>query len=204
MVVRIEPEQLKVFYDAGYTNDDIKNAINTARQSGKSDAEIRDNVFKKVNELDTSTFGENLSENWKRFQRGIPTAIGQAVESVRTGEAFKDLGDKAKRTATGALIGGTIGSAVPVLGTTAGAITGGLAGLMGGKEFVNAMLSPYNTSLDQPFSLQAVKYGIRKNPLDVALDFLTMPKVGTGLKGLGQAGVELAGKYNIPAFKRIL
>jgi hypothetical protein len=70
-------------------------------------------------------------------------AANQALNMIPTRDRDKKgtpLGDQGsvsgilKGTGKGALLGATIGSAFPVVGTTAGAVVGGAAGLIGGAQ----------------------------------------------------------------------
>lgn len=195
MAITLQPNELKVFYDNGWTDYDIQNAIDIKRKQGADDREIRNSVYRKLNQLDKSSVGENIATNFKEIQRAIPTIGGhilqkgrEAIEDITTGnwDEVKEGAGTFAKTVGGAVAGGLAGSAVPIIGTVGGAITGGLAGLLGPKELANAVVGTYGQSLDQPFSGEALKYSVKKRPIEVGLDVVTLggPQIAKGSKSL--------------------
>lgn len=81
-----------------------------------------------------------------------------------------------KRALAGAGAGAAIGSSINKLGAIPGALVGGILAANGPKEFVNAQLAPYNTSVDKfnKTDWRDVVQGAQLNPVYTGLDFATL------------------------------
>jgi len=118
---------------------------------------------------------------------------GKRAEAVREKFLNAVYSDPFKRTFKGAVIGGTAGSVIPGIGTLGGAILGGVTGLVGGpKSMADAVLSTYNTSVDDirrgNVDLRDVAQGAFNNPLYSSMDILTLG----GGRALGAASKAVA------------
>lgn len=158
---------------------------------------------------------ENLSRDAKEVYRGLKTIGGylsrpfteplDAAYTAPMGSKTKAMGEAFKRVvasdpnyknmAIGAAAGGAIGT--PFRMTVPGAILGGTVGLMGGvKNFANANLAPYNTSVEEiqqgKFRPGAALLGAYEHPLTTVMDF-GHPII----KGAGRAAKDVAN--TIPA-----
>ena len=154
--------------------------------------------------------GSNLLSNARSLARDARTFGGYVLSPITdTEQAYHNAkhGDKIqaakkafldsindsnyRKTITGALAGGAIGTFIPKVGPIAGALTGAGIGMAGSpKEFANAVLSPYNTSVDDIRSgnvdWKDIAQGAFNNPLYAALD--TAPIHGPlAVKGISKA-----------------
>ena len=133
---------------------------------------------------------------------GFKAQPGKKLDAVK--EAFKKTildNEQARRFVKGASIGAGTGLALgsllsPVgigVGTVGGALTGGMVGLLGPKDFADTMLSTYHINLDdiknKNIDYRDIAQGIFQNPLYAATD------IGgpTGaLKKIGKVGKAVA------------
>jgi hypothetical protein len=157
----------------------ISNINATLQQAGYTDK------FNPVVDL-----GRNLVENADRFARDFRSFTGALVQPVLTKgvkQAFMDAvqTEGFKRAGAGALMGAPLG----IPGMVGGAMIAGL----GPKNVINAMLDPYNTSIEDisqgKTRVSDVLAGAYRNPLYAGLDILGGPVS----KGIGQASKNLGG-----------
>lgn len=143
---------------------------------------------------DFKTFGGYLLTPLTDADYAMHNTEGSGIDKLAAAkDAFiKSVNDdKYRKTIGGAIAGGLAGTFIPKIGTIGGALTGAGIGMSGGpKEFANALLSTYNTSLDELSSGNAdvndVIQGLFDNPLYAALD--TAPIYGPKLvKGVGKS-----------------
>lgn len=151
---------------------------------------------------DAKTFGGYLISPLVDAIDTMDTTEGRGIDKL---EAAKDAfiksvnDDKYRKTLGGAIAGGVVGTFIPKLGTLGGALTGAGIGMSGDpKEFANALLSTYNTNLDELASGSVdagnVVQGIFDNPLYTALDAAPLygPKLVKGVnKSLEHAPLAL-------------
>lgn len=148
----------------------------------------------------------NIAKNAKEFAESVRTISGAAVQPLldiqrapkgerlsRFEERFKDAinSDRYRRTYKGIAAGATLGNFIPKVGPWGGAIIGGLTGLLGPKNLVDAMLSTYDTSVGDIKEkklgvLPDVSQGIFNNPLYAGLDIGSLGGV-KAVKGIGGA-----------------
>lgn len=159
---------------------------------------------------------EGLTTAGSTFVRGlydVTTPIYKAPQDKKM-EAVKKAFQKAvlendslKRLGAGTAIGATAGSFIPGVGTVGGGLTGGMLGLLGPKDFTNALLSTYNTRVEDLPSINLqdgkvqfnkgnidprdIAQGIFQNPLWASMDIAGIGGIG---KKAGQAGKELTSK----------
>ena len=187
---------------------------------------LRDNNQAEYNPL---TYGKNyldipknLGRNAGEFARDARTISGMIVSPLMEvskapkGQRAKALQDKfinaiysepMRKTFTGMAIGAGTGSVIPGIGTIPGAIAGSVTGLVGGpKNLANAVLSTYNTNVDNVLGLRTdlrdVAQGAFNNPLYSGIDILS---VG-GAKAIGAGAKKLTRGLpdNSPQFLRQL
>jgi hypothetical protein len=183
---------------AGYKGSDINKVLNAAGYSN-------------YNPLTAQTNWENLPANLKKgakeFARDMRTmggVIAQPFVDVRDAKPGDKLAkakesfikavnnDALRRTAIGAGTGAVVGSALPIIGTAGGAITGGLVGLLGPKNLANSFLQTYETSVDD---INKVRQG-KKSASDLATDILQgamRNPVYSGLDVLSAGGAKTLG-----------
>ena len=113
---------------------------------------LYDNIIKDLKSMgrDAYTFGGTIArEGINQYHN-----IQNEAKKVGTKQAVLNAFARATNNPTvqkavkGAIVGGTAGSMIPMLGTIPGAISGGIAGAMGGKNFINASLSPYHLTTE--------------------------------------------------------
>lgn len=120
---------------------------------------------------------------------------GKKLEAAKKAFAETINNDRVKRMAQGAVIGASVGSSIPGIGTLGGTITGGLAGLVGPKNLADSVLSTYNTSVNDivtgEFNLDKAKRlasgaarGALEHPVYAAMDLSLIPGLA---KGAGKA-----------------
>lgn len=159
----------------------------------------------------------NIAENARDLARGLTTVGGEFIKPIQdvTAAAYQaPYGDKMEATkrafikavntpriknmAKGTAIGAGAGSIIPGVGTVGGAITGGLVGLLGPKEFTNATLATYGLSTDaiknRNVDIRDIAQGIMDNPLYVGMDVAGIGGIG---KSIGKGAKSLAGKAGV-------
>ena len=143
---------------------------------------------------DAKTFGGYVISPIIDADYAMHNTKGRGIDKLAAAkDAFiKSINDdKYRKTLGGALVGGIAGTFIPKVGTIGGALTGAGIGMSGSpKEFANALLSTYNTNLDELKSGNArpedIIQGLFDNPLYAALD--TAPIYGPKLtKGVGKS-----------------
>ena len=148
--------------------------------------------------------GKELGKNLSTLGGAMIGSINQGMQGGNIQEKFLNAinSEPARRTITGALLGGAAGSVLPGIGTIGGGLIGGTAALLGGekglveggKNLIDAVLSTYNTSLEDigkgNVDWRDIAQGAMQNPLYSGLDILS---VG-GAKALGKAGKSIASK----------
>jgi hypothetical protein len=168
--------------DNGYKAREIDNALKSINQPGYNPLTYSGNY---------KNLPANFSRNAKEFARDFKTITGVLASEIMTGEKGVKVADKFKqainseplrRTASGALVGGLVGSGLPVVGTLGGAVLGGLTGLVGGpKNMADAYLSTYDTSIDDIRSGKTkpmdIVQGAFNNPMYAAADILSVPGI---------------------------
>lgn len=138
---------------------------------------------------DARTFGgyvlSPLSDTEQAFHNAPK---GKKLEAAKKAFIESVNDNDYRKTITGALAGGAIGTFVPKVGPIAGALTGAGIGMAGSpKEFANAVLSPYNTSVEDiqkgKVDWKDIAQGVFNNPLYAALDAAPIygPKVTKGI-----------------------
>ena len=123
---------------------------------------------------------------------------GEKMEAVKKAFIKSVNTDRISNMVKGAAIGGVGGSLIPGIGTVGGAITGGIAGLIGPKEFANSILSTYGMDVDDiatgNVDPRDIVQGTMSNPLWAAMDVAGIGGVG---KSIGRRAKTLAGKTGI-------
>lgn len=172
--------------------------------------------LKRYNDLNLQikrNIGANAIQDLKDLATGLTTATSEFIRPIhnftrdvyrstpkegmaKVADAFNKAvrNEKTRNLVRGATIGGTAGSVIPGIGTIGGAITGGLAGLLGPENFANAVLSTYNTSVEDVMNRnvdpQKVLEGIYQHPVYAAMDISGIggigKKVGTGSKAVAK------------------
>lgn len=204
----------------GYRVEDINKQLSKANLPEYNPLTYLPNYMNLPREAvtDLSDLGKGLTTAGAEFIKGIydlTTPIykakqGEKMEAVK--QAFKKAvvdNERTKRLLAGTAIGAGAGSVIPGVGTLGGALTGGMVGLLGPKDFANAALSTYNTRVeDLPFYFEkgnllqprkkasAVDYkdiaqGIFQNPLFATMD---IAGVGGAGKKIGQASKAVTSK----------
>lgn len=152
-----------------------------------------------------------LVEQGKELGRDL-TTLGGALVGVgpytMQGNTIQDKflnainSEPLRRTAAGVAAGAAAGRAIPKVGMIGGGLIGGATALLGGdkgpieggKNLVNALLSTYNTSIDdianKNVDWRDVAQGAMENPLYAGMDALSLG----GAKALGKAGKAVAAK----------
>ena len=121
----------------------------------------------------------------------------QKIEAVK--KAFADTinNDRVKRMARGAAIGAGVGTVFTPIGTLGGAITGGLAGLVGPKNFANSVLSTYNTSVEDiasgKFNPREAVRGALEHPVYSAMDIAGIGGIGKYVGKAFKTGIKSGG-----------
>ena len=161
---------------------------------------LYDNIIKDLKSMgrDAYTFGGTIArEGINQYHN-----IQNEAKKVGTKQAVLNAFARATNNPTvqkavkGAIVGGTAGSMIPMLGTIPGAISGGIAGAMGGKNFINASLSPYHLTTEDFGKLPAreilsrVRQGAYERPVTAGLDFLSLgggKLLAPTVKGIGES-----------------
>lgn len=162
---------------------------------------LLDNIIRNASEIgrDLGTFGGYLGREGVKQYNALASDIKNLGGKQAVLNAFnKAINNPSVRKATsGAIAGGTIGSAIPILGTIPGAIMGGTVGLVGGKDFIDANIAPYNLSVDYLKSkpnpldvISRVSSGAYENPITATIDVLSLG----GAKAIGSAVYKYANK----------
>lgn len=129
--------------------------------------------------------GRNVVENANRFARDFRSFTGALVQPVLTKgvkKAFQDAiqNERVQKAGVGALVGAPLG----LPGMVGGAMIAGL----GPRVVANAVLEPYNTSIEDIKSGRTtgrdILAGMYRNPLYVGLDIAGGPVA----KGIGKVG----------------
>lgn len=147
----------------------------------------------------------DMARDFRTFTGSIAKPVGELADVTARGVVSGDL-DSVKKAfrntlnnkylkdiSRGAVIGAGAGSFVPALGTLGGAVLGGTIGALGPEGTANAMLSTYNTTVDDIRSgnvdINKVKAGVMRNPLYAGLDFLSLggaKAIGKGIGGVSK------------------
>ncbi len=190
-------------------NKIINYGINNGYKASQTNQVLKKYGYDNYNPLTARANWENLLPNFgrgaKEFARDMRTIGGQALKEladVTDAPVSKKLdvvldkfaktinNDKLKKAALGAGAGAVVGSVLPVFGTLGGAITGGLAGMLGPKNLANAFLSPYEISTEdfgkKPLGdmVSDIAQGAMRNPFQSSVDALSFG----GAKALGATG----------------
>lgn len=139
-----------------------------------------------------------LQSEAREIGKGFTTLGGLAIKNVRDyikdinslpnnierlNKAFSDAVSISKsptfrNTVAGAGAGAIAGSKLGTLGVIPGAIAGGLAGAIGPENYINSLLSPYNTNIRELATFKTnpldVAQGAFDNPLSATLDALSL------------------------------
>ena len=159
---------------------------------------LYDNLIKDLSDMGKSAstlYGYVSREGLNQYHK-LQKDIKEQGQKQAILNAFKNTisNPTVKNVVTGAGIGAGVGSMVPVLGTIPGAIAGGMIGGMGGRNYINAALSPYNLSIDKTYTpkeiISNISKGAYEHPATATLDFLSLG--GSRLlsplaKGLGES-----------------
>ena len=185
----------------GYSAKDINTALQDAGMGGYNPLTYGGNW---------SQMGPSAVKDLKEIGRGLTTVAGSLANSLREGIQGGNLQEKflsainsepARRTVKGALAGAAAGKVIPKVGTIGGALLGGTSALLGGergivaggKDLVDAVLSTYNTSIDDiakgNFDWRNALQGAMEHPVYASTDLLPL-----GYKGVGKAGKAINAK----------
>lgn len=147
----------------------------------------------------------DMARDFRTFTGSIAKPISELADTTVRGVVSGDL-DSVKKAfrntvnnkylkdiSRGAVIGAGAGSFIPALGTLGGAVLGGTIEALGPEGTANAMLSTYNTTVDDirkgNVDINKIKAGVMRNPLYAGLDFLSLggaKAIGGLSKGVGK------------------
>ena len=185
----------------GYSAKDINTALQDAGMGGYNPLTYSGNW---------ANLGTNAAKDVKEIGRGLTTVAGSLANSLREGIRDGNIQEKflsainsepARRTIKGMAAGAAAGKIIPKVGTIGGALIGGTSALLGGnrgmiaggKDLVDAVLSTYNTSIDDiakgNFDWRNALQGAMEHPVYASTDLLPL-----GYKGVGKAGKAINAK----------
>lgn len=185
----------------GYSAKDINTALQDAGMGGYNPLTYSGNW---------ANLGANAAKDVKEIGRGLTTVAGSLANSFREGIQGGNIQEKflsainsepARRTVQGALAGAAAGRMIPKVGLVGGALLGGTSALLGGKrgivaggkDLVDAVLSTYNTSIDDiakgNFDWRNALQGAMEHPVYSSTDLLPF-----AYKGIGKAGKAINAK----------
>lgn len=161
---------------------------------------LYDNIIKDLKDMgrDAYTFGGTVARGAINQYHDISREAQKKGTKRAVMEAFAKATNNptVRRAVKGAVAGGVAGSVIPMLGTIPGAIAGGMAGVMGGKNFINANLSPYHLTVDELRKLppseiiSRVKQGAYERPVTATIDALSLgggKLLAPTAKGIGES-----------------
>lgn len=199
-------------------NDVIQYGLNNGYKARDINAALSKAGLGTFNPL---TYGGNwqqlpgrLVEQGKELGRDLTTLGGAlvgvgpyAMQGNTIQEKFLNAinSEPLRRTAAGVAAGAAAGRAIPKVGMIGGGLIGGASALLGGdkgpieggKNLVNALLSTYNTSIDDikggNVDWRDLAQGAMENPLYAGLDALSLG----GAKAIGKVGKAIATKTGL-------
>lgn len=165
---------------------------------------------------DARTFGGVVLKPLTDADYAMHNAEGRGIDKLAAAkDAFlKTINeDRYRKTLGGALAGGIAGTFIPKVGTIGGALTGAGIGMSGSpKEFADALLSTYNTNLDElsagKTDIGDVVQGVFDNPVYAALDFAPLygpqaaKRIGKGLEHAPRFVKEILPDEKMRSFSR--
>ena len=185
----------------GYSAKDINTALQDAGIGGYNPLTYSGNW---------ANLGAGAYKDIKEIGRGLTTVAGGLANSLREGIRDGNIQEKflsainsepARRTIKGMAAGAAAGRVIPKVGTIGGALIGGTSALLGGergmlaggKDLVDAVLSTYNTSIDDiakgNFDWRNALQGAMEHPVYASTDLLPF-----AYKGIGKAGKAINAK----------